>query len=101
MKTTTLLRAATALTIAAVFTACGDNANAPTDAGKKLPKVVISDVVSRPETLREALTDLWKIAHGPPRVVTVQRWNLLEPLFERVRQAHAEAKWRFVSRDES
>ncbi len=76
-------------------------ANAPTDAGKKLPKVVISDVVSRPETLREALTDLWKIAHGPPRVVTVQRWNLLEPLFDRVRTAHAEGKWRFVERDES
>ncbi len=33
MTTKTLLRAATALTIAAVFTACGDNANAPTDAG--------------------------------------------------------------------
>ena len=76
-------------------------ANAPTDAGKKLPKVVISDVVSRPETLREALTDLWKIAHGPPRVVTVQRWNLLEPLFERIRTAHAEGKWRFVERDQS
>ena len=74
-------------------------ANAPTDAGKKLPKVVISDVVARPDTLREALADLWKIAHGPPRVVTVQRWNLLEPLFERLRTAHAEGKWRFVERE--
>ena len=49
--------------------------------------------------LREALADLWKIAHGPPRVVTVQRWNLLEPLFERLRTAHAEGKWRFVERE--
>lgn len=33
MKTKTLLRAATALTVAALFTACGDGASAPTDAG--------------------------------------------------------------------
>lgn len=33
MKTTTLLRAATALTVAALFTACGDSASSPTDAG--------------------------------------------------------------------
>lgn len=33
MKTKTLLRAATALTIAAAFTACGDSATSPTDAG--------------------------------------------------------------------
>ena len=33
MKKNTLLRTATALTVAALFTACGDNASAPTDAG--------------------------------------------------------------------
>ena len=71
-------------------------AGVPDDAGKKLPKVVISDAVTRSDTLREALQDLWKIAYGPARVVTVQRWNLLEPIFERVRQAHAHGKWRFA-----
>ncbi len=33
MKKNTLLRAATALTVAALFTACGDSASSPTDAG--------------------------------------------------------------------
>ena len=72
-------------------------AGAPEDPGKRLPEVEISEVVARPDTLVDALTDLWKIAYGPPRVVTVQRWKLLEPLFERVRQAHADGKWRFVN----
>jgi len=71
-------------------------AGAPEEPGKALPEVEISDVVTHPETLVDALTDLWKIAFGPARVVTVQRWKLLEPLFERVRQAHADGKWRFV-----
>jgi hypothetical protein len=71
-------------------------AGAPEDPGKKLPEVEISDAVSRPDTLVDALTDLWKIAFGPPRVLTVQRWKLLEPLLERVRQAHADGKWRLV-----
>lgn len=71
-------------------------AGVPDDAGKKLPRVVIADAVTRSDTLREALQDLWKIAYGPARVVTVQRWNLLEPIFERVRQAHADGKWRFA-----
>ncbi|MFO0803780.1 MAG: hypothetical protein U0791_11760 [Gemmataceae bacterium] len=71
-------------------------AGAPEEPGKRLPEVEISDVVHLPDTLVDALTDLWKIAFGPARVVTVQRWKLLEPLFERVRQAHADGKWRFV-----
>lgn len=71
-------------------------AGAPENPGKRLPEVEIADVVNRPDTLVDALTDLWKIAFGPARVVTLQRWKLLEPLFERVRQAHAEGKWRFV-----
>jgi hypothetical protein len=71
-------------------------AGAPADAGNKLPEVVFSDVVLRPGTLRDALADLWKIAYGPPRVVTVQRWRLLEPVFERVRQAYEHGKWRFA-----
>lgn len=72
-------------------------AGAPADAGRKMPKVVISDMVRRSDTLRDALTELWKIGFGPARVVSVQRWSALEPLFERVRQAHADGKWRFVA----
>lgn len=72
-------------------------AGAPADAGRKMPKVVISDLVRRADTLRDALTELWKIGYGPARVVSVQRWQVLEPLFERVRQAHAAGKWRFVA----
>jgi hypothetical protein len=72
------------------------DAGGPEKPGKRLPEVEISNVIARPDTLVDALTDLWKIAYGPPRVVTVQRWKLLEPLFERVRLAHAEGKWRFV-----
>jgi len=71
-------------------------AGAPTDAGNKLPEIVIADVVLRPGTLNDALSELWKIAYGPPRVVSVQRWRLLEPLFERVRQAYEHGKWRFA-----
>lgn len=74
-------------------------AGAPPDAGPKLPKVVVADAVRRADTLREALRDLWKIAFGRPAVVTAQHWRALEPLFERVRAAHADGKWRFVVAD--
>jgi hypothetical protein len=70
-------------------------AGAPPDAGAKLPRVRIDSIVTRPDTLKEALQELWRIGFGPPRVVTVNRWRQLEPLFERVRQAHADGKWSF------
>ena len=73
---------------------------APADAGSKLPKVVIADFVRRSDTLRKALADLWRIAYGPPTVVTVQKWKLLEPIFDRVQKAHADGKWRFVVAEE-
>jgi len=60
------------------------------------PKLVIADVVRKPDSLRAAIKDFWKIAFGPPQSVTVNRWRELEPFFERVRQAHADGKWRFV-----
>ena len=60
------------------------------------PKLVISDVVRKPESLRAAIKDFWKIAFGPPQVLTVSRWRELEPFFDRVRQANADSKWRFV-----
>lgn len=76
-----------------MFTAAG----APTDAGPKLPPVVIASVVRRSDTLRKALADLWKIGYGQPTVVTAQQWNVLGPLFERARKAHADRKWWFES----
>ena len=60
------------------------------------PKLVISDAVRKPDSLRAAVRDLWNLAYGPPQVVTVTRWRELEPYFERVRQAHADGKWHFV-----
>lgn len=61
------------------------------------PKLVIADVVRKPESLRMAIKDFWRIAFGPPEVLTVHRWRELEPFFDRVRQAHADGKWRFVA----
>lgn len=73
---------------------------APSD-GPKLPKVVIADTVRRADTLRKALSDLWRIAYGSPTAVTIQKWKVLEPLFDRVQQAHADGKWRFVAAEAS
>jgi hypothetical protein len=70
-------------------------AGAPENPGPKLPRVEVADVVRRPNTLRNALTDLWKIAYGPPARLTVRRWEELEPLFLRALRAHADGKWRF------
>ncbi|MDB5312263.1 MAG: hypothetical protein JWO38_6465 [Gemmataceae bacterium] len=72
-------------------------AGAPADAGPKLPRIVMADTLRRTDSLRKALADLWKIGYGAPIVVTVHQWTGLEPLFERVRQAHADGKWRFVA----
>lgn len=67
-----------------------------TEHGPKLPKLFISDEVRKPESLRAALRDFWKLAYGPPQEVTIARWRELEPYFERLRDAHAAGKWRFV-----
>jgi hypothetical protein len=64
--------------------------------GPRLPGVVISAAVRRPESLRAALKDFWKLAFGPPQEVTVRRWQEMEPYFDRLRQAHADGKWRFT-----
>jgi hypothetical protein len=72
-------------------------AGAPPDVGPKLPKVVVVDTVRKPETLQKALADLWKIAHGPPKRLTVKRWGDLEPLFVRARRAFDDGKWSFAA----
>jgi hypothetical protein len=69
----------------------------PADAPARPPALVIADVVRKPDSLRAAVRDFWKIAFGPAQAMTVSRWRELEPFFERVRQAHADGKWRFVS----
>jgi hypothetical protein len=66
------------------------------DGGPRLPKVVISDVVRRTDTLRQALRDLWTVAYGRPAPVTAMRWAALEPLLARALAAHRDGKWRFV-----
>lgn len=73
-----------------------DTVGRPPDPGPRLPKVVISDVVRRPETLRQALRDLWGVAYGRPTPVTAMRWAVLEPLIGRALAAHRDGKWRFV-----
>jgi hypothetical protein len=67
--------------------------------GPKLPKLVISDAVRRPESLRLAIKDFWRLAYGPPQEVTIARWRELEPYLERLQQAHADGKWHFVLAD--
>jgi hypothetical protein len=69
------------------------------DGMPRLPKLVISDVVRKPESLRTAIRDFWKIAFGPPQTLSVNRWRELAPFFDRVRQAHADGKWRFVNEE--
>jgi hypothetical protein len=64
--------------------------------GPKPPKLSISDVVRKPDSLRLAIKDLWRLAYGPPKATSVNRWQELEPYFERVKQAHADGKWAFA-----
>jgi hypothetical protein len=61
-----------------------------------VPELEIADAVRKPESLRLALRDMWRLAYGPPTPLTAQRWGELEPYFERIKQAHAAGKWRFV-----
>lgn len=68
---------------------------APADAGPRMPTLDVSDEVRKPESLRLALRDLWRLAYGPPTTLTAQRWGELEPYFERLKKAHADGKWRF------
>lgn len=76
-------------------------AGAPPDHGVKLPRVTIDiRVVRRPDTLKKALVDLWKIAYGPPSHVSVPKWGVLEPLFVRAQKAFADGKWQFVRAEE-
>jgi len=76
-----------------------DAVGRPPEPGPRLPKVVISDVVRKPDTLRQALRDIWAVAYGRPAAVTAMRWAILEPQLGRALAAHRDAKWRFVEAD--
>lgn len=69
----------------------------PPDAGARPPRVVVSRVVRKPNSLRLAIADFWKLAFGPPQELSVARWKELEGYFDRVRQAHADGKWHFAA----
>ncbi|QJW93475.1 hypothetical protein [Frigoriglobus tundricola] len=72
-------------------------AGAPPHPGPRLPPLEISDAVRKPGSLSQALRDMWRIAYGPPSHISAQRWFELEPYFDRLRQAHADGKWRFLT----
>jgi hypothetical protein len=74
-----------------------DSVGAPPNPGPRLPTLEISDEVRKPESLRQAIRDMWRIAYGPPTHISAQRWFELEPYFDRLRKAHADGKWRFVT----
>ncbi len=79
-----------------------ESVGAPAHPGPRLPRLVIDRrTVRKPESLRQALQDMWRLAYGPPLHVTAQRWFELEPYFERLRQAHADDKWRFATDDDT
>ncbi len=70
---------------------------APPDPGPRMPQLEITRAVRKPESLRQALRDMWRLAYGPPTPLTAQRWFELEPYFDRLKQAHADGKWYFVT----
>ncbi|MBM3980496.1 MAG: hypothetical protein FJ304_09435 [Planctomycetes bacterium] len=72
-----------------------DGAGAPPNPGPKIPKISIDRSIRKPDSLRQAIRDMWRIAYGPPMAISAQRWFELEPYFERLRRAHADGKWRF------
>jgi hypothetical protein len=66
-----------------------------------MPRLVIdARAVRKPDSLRQALRDMWRLAYGPPMYVSAQRWFELEPYFERLRRAHEDGKWRFAADEE-
>lgn len=72
-----------------------DGAGAPPNPGPRIPRVIVDRSIRKPDSLRQAIRDMWRIAYGPPMNISAQRWFELEPYFERLRRAHADGKWRF------
>jgi hypothetical protein len=77
-----------------------ESAGAPPNPGPRLPRLSIDTrAVRKPDSLRQALRDMWRIAYGPPAHISAQRWFELEPYFNRLRRAYEEGKWRFDTDD--
>lgn len=72
------------------FTAAG----AP-DAGRTPSRLAFGATGGKPARLQRAVEELWAVAFGKPRVLTVYQWQELEPKFEMVRRAFEDGAWRF------
>jgi hypothetical protein len=74
-----------------------DTTGAPAP-GPRMPGLVIDRrAVRKPDSLRQAVRDMWRLAYGPPAHISAQRWFELEPYFTRLRRAHEDGKWRFAA----
>jgi hypothetical protein len=62
----------------------------------ELPRIQVARGVRRPDSLRLAVKDLWRLAYGPPQSLPIKRWQEMEPYFVRIRDAHDAGQWRFV-----
>ena len=79
-----------------------DGIGAPSDPGPRLPPLFIDHyAVRKPDSLRQALRDMWRIAYGPPTHISAQRWFELEPYFNRLRRAHRTVSGVLASADEA
>ena len=47
-----------------------DSVGAPPNPGPKIPPLEISDAIRKPESLRQAIRDMWRIAYGPPQPIS-------------------------------
>ena len=70
-------------------------AGAPPGAGRVPSRLAFDSSGGKPARLRKAIDELWAIAFGNPRVLTVYQWQELEPKFGMVRQAFEDGIWRF------
>jgi hypothetical protein len=70
-------------------------AGAPPTAGRKPSRLVFEVTGGKPARLQKAIDELWRIAYGRPTLVTVHKWEELEPMFDTVRRAFEDGVWRF------
>jgi hypothetical protein len=61
--------------------------------GPKPPPLTVARRVRKPDSLRLAVKDFWKLAFGPPQTIAVNQWRVMEPYFDRLRQAHSDGAW--------
>lgn len=66
----------------------------------KLLGLKIARGVRRPDSLRLAIQDLWRLAYGPPQTLPINRWLDMAPYFDRIRAAYKAGKWSFIVQSE-